>query len=573
MTKPEDSGPRSDETVSPETAAPASPSTPAVPPADPPASASPSATAGDAADQPATEPTAARTASGAKPSGGGPLSLERIRQLRKNQELAARQQRAQEKKARSPAKRSRPRRDDAEPASESPATPDASDTSPAQPAAGAEAEPAVETGVIKTPPRPARAPKVEVPSRRKPLPRELEEEIRSVIEDADLDTLLIGDDLLQISGSLEEGQRVRGQVVKMDDEFAFVALGGPHEGIVSLMQFEKPPEVGAQIDVIVRGYLASDGMYDLSIPGSTVDVTDWSDLQEGTVVEATVTAANTGGLECSLGNIRGFIPLSQISEYRVENPSDYVGQKLMCVVTEANPRRGNLVLSHRAVLERERQAKRAERLASLEVGQAVEGVVRKILDFGAFVDIGGVDGLLHVSQLAWERVQHPSEILEEGQKIKVRIDKIDPQTGKISLSYRSLQEHPWKDIAQRYPAGSIHRGTVTRIAEFGAFVRLTTGVEGLVHISELAHHRVSNVGTIVKEGQEVDVKVLSVDEASQRMSLSMKAVQAAPQSEAGDSESPAEPDADRKPVLPKHRGPLKGGLGRSGGGEQFGLKW
>ncbi|RMF40281.1 MAG: S1 RNA-binding domain-containing protein, partial [Planctomycetota bacterium] len=435
--------------------------------------------------EPAADEQPSASIAGSKPSGGGPLSLERIRQLRKSQQRAAGQQSAPAKKK--PKSSSQPPRGpregapgESEPAAAKAPPTEAQSTGATSPT-GDQAT-VVETGIIKTPPRPARAPKVEVPSRRKPLPRELEDEIDSAIQGADLDTLLIGDDLLQIAGSLEEGQRVRGQVVKVDDEFAFVALGGPHEGMVSLLQFENPPEVGAQIDVIIRGYLASDGMYELSIPGSAVDLTAWSDLQEGTVVEATVTAANSGGLECTVGNIRGFIPLSQISEYRVENPADFVGQKLLCVVTEANPRRGNLVLSHRAVLERERQAKREERLALLEVGQAVDGVVRKILDFGAFVDIGGVDGLLHISQLAWERVQHPSEILEEGQKIKVRVEKIDPQTGKISLSYRSLQEHPWEGIEQRFPAGSIHRGTVTRIAEFGAFVRLATGVEGLVHI-------------------------------------------------------------------------------------------
>jgi small subunit ribosomal protein S1 len=290
-----------------------------------------------------------------------------------------------------------------------------------------------------------------------------------------------------------------------------------------------------------------------------------------------VTAANAGGLECKVGSIQGFIPASQAAEYRIETLADLVGQKLLCVVTEANERRGNLVLSHRAVLEREKKEKREERLASLEVGAAVEGVVRKILDFGAFVDIGGLDGLLHVSQLSWERVNHPSEILEEGQKIQVRVDKIDEATGKIGLSYRSLQDNPWDDIDTRFPVGSAVRGNVTRIAEFGAFVRIAAGVEGLVHISELAHHRVQNVGNVVQEGQEVDVKILSVDPDQQRISLSLKAAQAAPepaQDATGGGDGAAAVEEPRpEPVLPKHRGPLKGGTGNSSGGQQFGLKW
>jgi len=232
------------------------------------------------------------------------------------------------------------------------------------------------------------------------------------------------------------------------------------------------------------------------------------------------------------------------------------------------------VLSRRAVLEREKKEKRAERLAALEIGTAVEGVVRKITDFGAFVDLGGLDGLLHISQLSWERVKHPSEVLQEGQKIQVRVDKIDEQSGKIGLSYRSLQEHPWTDIDTRFPTGSIVHGAITRIAEFGAFVRVATGVEGLIHVSELAHHRVNHVSNVVSEGQEVDVKVLSIDVEQQRMSLSLKAAQAAPEPTAANETTGETVEEVRpQPVLPKHRGPLKGGTGRASSGDQFGLKW
>jgi small subunit ribosomal protein S1 len=311
------------------------------------------------------------------------------------------------------------------------------------------------------------------------------------------------------------------------------------------------------------------------MPGSAVDVADWSEIQEGEVVEAVITGSNTGGLECKVGNIRGFIPASQIAPYRVENMGEFVGQKALCVISEANERRGNLILSRRAVLERERVEQRAERLASIEVGAAVKGTVRKIMDFGAFVDIGGLDGLLHISQLSYERVKHPSEILQEGQQIDVRIDKIDPQSGKIGLSYRSLQEHPWANIQSRFAVGSLVKGTVTRIAEFGAFVRLATGVEGLVHLSELAHYRVQRVSSVVSEGQEVEVKVLSIEEEKQRISLSLKAAQAPPPSaeteeEAAATEAVAEPP--RKSVR-KQDGPLRGGTGGSAGGDRFGLKW
>lgn len=414
------------------------------------------------------------------------------------------------------------------------------------------------------------APKVAVPSTRNALPQELEDELAAAFGGEDIDKMLTGDPLSQVGRTLSEGQRVQAKVMKSMNDAVFVSLGGPDEGVIATEQFDVVPEDGTQVEVVVRGYIPDEGMYEVTLPGKSVEVSDWDDIAEGEVIEVLVTGSNTGGLECKVGAIRGFIPASQVAEYRVENLGEMVDQKVLCVVTEANQRRGNLVLSRRAVLEREKAEKRAERLANLEVGAAVEGTVRKITDFGAFVDIGGLDGLLHISQLSWERVKHPSEILEEGQQIQVRVDKIDEQSGKIGLSYRSLQEHPWKDAESAFSVGSIVKGSVTRIAEFGAFVKVATGVEGLVHVSELAHHRVSNVSNVVSEGQDVSVKVLSVDSEQQRMSLSIKGATAAPEPTEQEA-APEEPPA--KPVLPKHTGPLKGGVSGPSNGEKFGLKW
>lgn len=490
--------------------------------------------------------------------GSGPISLEKIRELRKSQ------QRPAVRVAPVPSKTSSQTSSDASPSSPSAATPEG--TPEKQPKPGKK----IETGVIKAPESRV-ATKVQVPSVRQPLSKDLEDELSSVLGGSDLDSILIGDSMLQVGNILTEGQRVRGRVVKSQGEFVFFSLGGPNEGMLPAIQFEQLPQAGDSIEVVVRSFSPSEGLYELTLPGNAVEVSDWADIREGEVIEVLVTGSNTGGLECKVGSIRGFIPASQVSEYRVENLGDMVGEKVLCVVTEANERRGNLVLSRRAVMEREKQEKRAQRLAAISVGDSVEGTVTKITDFGAFVDIGGLDGLLHISQLSWERVSHPSELLEQGQKIQVRIEKIDEQTGKIGLSYRSLQDHPWKDIDTRFPVGSIAKGTVTRIAEFGAFVKIATGVEGLVHLSELAHHRVGKVNSVVTEGQEVEVKVLSIDGDSQRISLSLKGAQAAPESETP-VDSPEETPPP-KPVLPKHRGPLKGGIGRDSGGEQFGLKW
>jgi small subunit ribosomal protein S1 len=202
------------------------------------------------------------------------------------------------------------------------------------------------------------------------------------------------------------------------------------------------------------------------------------------------------------------------------------------------------------------------------------------MDFGAFVELGnGVDGLIHVSQLGWGRVRHPSEVLQEGQRIKVRIDKFDPDTGKIGLGYRELvEENPWTQAEARYLPNTAYHGKVVKVMDFGAFVELEPGLEGLIHISELAHRRVARVSEVVKEGEEVDVMVLSVDPGARRISLSMKSLLAPPQPEPkveGKPES-ASQEPPPPPPKPKKQGPtrpLQGGLGKTPGGSQFGLKW
>jgi predicted RNA-binding protein with RPS1 domain len=531
----------------------------------------PSPTATQTGENPAPESAGLENTStenntaGAKSAAGGPISLDRIRQLRMSQQQTRDPSRGSKPKSAAPNFKA---------AAGGPSAKLPTGEKPAQSPAAQSPASQGDLVSLPTPPPLGTASKVAVPSRRQPLSKDMEDELAAYLGDANLDSMLVGDSSLKVGIMLEEGQRMQAKVMKAHGEFVFVSLGGANEGVLPSLQFEVLPEIGSQLDVIVRGYLPQEGLYELTMPGNAITVDDWSDLKEGDVVEALVTAANTGGLECTVGNIRGFIPASQAAEFRIEDLSEFVDQKVLCVITEANERRGNLVLSRRAVLEREKTEKRAERLAALEIGAAVEGIVRKIMDFGAFVDIGGIDGLLHISQLSWDRVKHPSEVLQEGQKVQVRVDKIDPQSGKIGLSYRSLQEHPWTDIETRFPVGSLIKGTVTRIAEFGAFVRVATGVEGLVHVSELAHYRVQNVGSVVSEGKEVEAKVLSVDTEQQRMSLSLKAAQAAPEKPAdagAAAETVEEPRAE--PVLPKHRGPLKGGTARPSGGDQFGLKW
>ncbi len=412
------------------------------------------------------------------------------------------------------------------------------------------------------------------PNIRSRLTPDLQREFEAALGDVSLEELIESGQAITQQEPLEPESKHLGRVLMIRREDVFVELGGREQGILPLSLFEQPPMPGTTLDVIVARFNREDGLYELTLPGTAANVEDWSDLEEGMLVEARITGHNAGGLECEVNHIRGFIPVSQISLYRVEGLEQFVGEKFTCLVTEANPQRRNLVVSRRAVLERERQQAREELLDSLAPGQVREGVVRKLMDFGAFVDLGGVDGLLHVSQLAWGRVNHPKEVLHEGQHIKVRVDKVDRENNRISLAYRDMMENPWSGIEQKYPVNTPVRGKVTKLMEFGAFVELEPGVEGLVHISEVANKRVWRVGDVVNPGDEVDVMVLSVDPASQRISLSMKALMAEPAAEKNEDAESAlpEPATQRKPRR-EPAGPLKGGLGRSGGGDRFGLKW
>lgn len=408
------------------------------------------------------------------------------------------------------------------------------------------------------------------PSRRDPLTTDMEVELLEAMATVSLDTVIDGDAAERASKPLELETRVNAPVMRVEGDNVFFGLGGRNEGFTSVRNFKEPPAVGLLLDVVLKRYIAEDGLYEVVVPGASIDVGDWSDLAEGAVVEARVSAVNTGGLECMVNNIRGFMPASQVAMFRVEDFSDYLGQKLQCIVTEVNERKRNLVLSHRALLEREREESRRKLLAELSAGDIREGVVSNVKDFGCFVDLGGVDGMIHISQMSWERIKHPSEVVEVGQKVRVKVEKINEQTGKISLSYRDLLDHPWDGIEGKLPLGTVVKGPVTRIAKFGAFVRVAPGVEGLIHISELAHHRIRAVGDVVKEGEDVEVKILSIEKDAQRIALSLKATQAAP--EAAKAEE-AEEEAPRELVVAKRRGPLKGGMDRPSGGESVGLNW
>lgn len=406
-----------------------------------------------------------------------------------------------------------------------------------------------------------------------PRKGDVDTELDDVMSGASIDDLMTNDAEKQDASELEEDARRRAIVLRTHGGDVFVSLGVQHEGVASLSQFKEPPKPGDTFDVIVSGLNAADGLYEVRIPGATTAVSDWEDIAEGAVIEAKISGSNTGGLECMVGSIRGFIPASQIAIHRVENFGDYVGQKLACVVTEANPVRNNLVLSHRSILEREQEEVRGKLLEEIAVGDTREGTVRSLQKFGAFVDIGGLEGLVHISKMSWDRIEHPQEVFEVGQKVKVKVEKIDKSTGKIGLSYRDLLEDPWDNVVSKYPVNSTVQGVVSRVAQFGAFVKLEPGVEGLVHVTELAHHRVQSVRSYCSEGAEVEAKVMSVDREAQRIGLSLKALRAEPVDKSKKAKEEEPEEVSRELAVPKRDEPLKGGRDNPSGGEQFGLNW
>jgi small subunit ribosomal protein S1 len=419
------------------------------------------------------------------------------------------------------------------------------------------------------------------PNIRSQLSPELQQEMDAALAGGSLEELIEKSATNAATTELAPESRVTGRVVSLREGDVFVDIGGPNQGVVSVQQFgETPPEIGAQLELIVRGHNADQSFYDLSLPAAAVDVGNWDEVKEGQIIEVTISAVNKGGLECTVAGIRGFMPMGQISAYRVENPEEFVGQRLACVITEANRRRKNLVLSHRAFMERERKELKEKLMAELAPGQIREGIVRSLQDFGAFVDLGGADGLIHVSQMSWDRIGHPSEVLQVGQKVKVRIEKVNAETGKISLVYRDMGDNPWNEAVAKFPIGTKVKGTVSKLMQFGAFVKLTPGVEGLIHISELGHGRVFRTSDVLSEGQDVEVKVLSVDVDAQRISLSLKALLAPPEKpqpqRRPDPPPPPEPTPEELKRAERKReaaAQLKGGISGPSGGEKFGLKW
>src|SRR3954451_6264608 len=361
----------------------------------------------------------------------------------------------------------------------------------------------------------------------------------------------------------EEGDVVTGKVVRIDKDEVLIDIGYKSEGVIpnnelSIRKSVDPHEVvdlGEEVDALVLTKQDRDGRLIVSKKRVRFERA-WRRIEAaaesgepgiGAVIEVV-----KGGLIIDLGG-RGFLPASLVDIRRVPNLDEYLGQNIQCKVIELNRSRNNVVLSRRAVLEEERKEQRQEILDRLQPGLVVEGHISNIVDFGAFVDLNGIDGLIHISELSWSHVNHPSEILNIGDTVQVKVLDIDRDRQRISLGLKQTQEDPWQRVVDTYRVGDELEGTVTKVVTFGAFVEILDGVEGLVHISELANHHVENPREVVQPGDDVRVKILEIDSDRRRLSLSIKRVEdqvlPVPGSLAPGSSSTEEPDYENAPEL------------------------
>ncbi|MFL5330649.1 MAG: 30S ribosomal protein S1 [Gemmataceae bacterium] len=353
-----------------------------------------------------------------------------------------------------------------------------------------------------------------------------------------------------------------GIVVAIHGGDVFVEFpGNKSQGMLPITQFpEGPPAIGTHVEVTIERYDPSNGILIVTREGA-VAAAHWSTLEIGQIVEARVIEVNKGGLSVEVNGIRGFLPISQIDLYRVENAEQFVNQRLRCMVAEADQQEKNLVVSRRALLEREREEASKNLWEEIAEGQVRKGFVRQVKPFGAFVDLGGVNGLVPVSEMSWTRVKDATEVMSPGQTVEVVVTRVDREARKVSLSLRQLMASPWDTVQYNFPEKSVATGKVTRLAEFGAFVELEGGLEGLVHISELAIQRVRRPGDVVQVGDMVQVRIMRIDREAQKLSLSMKAVKEAEKVEAA-AEEEAAPEEPTKPRV--KRTDLKGGIGSGG---------
>jgi small subunit ribosomal protein S1 len=363
---------------------------------------------------------------------------------------------------------------------------------------------------------------------------ELEQELAMAMAGADDGDYSVGAATLAVNAVLE------GKVLRVDDEFVLVDVGYKSEGHIPRNEWdetEPPPQVGDTVKVLLEEF--EDGTVEEQRGLITLSkrkarrIEDWlrvmESVHENDVVTGFVTRKIKGGLLVDISGVNVFLPASQVDIRRPADIGDYCGRCIQCLVLKIDEARRNIVVSRRALIEQERAERKKQLMETLEVGQVRRGIVKNIADFGAFVDLGGIDGLLHITDMSWARIGHPSEMVQIDQEIEVQVLHIDREREKIALGMKQRTASPWAKVADKYPVGTVCMGTVVNVMSYGAFVKLEDGVEGLVHISEMSWtKRVSHPSELVKPGDEVEVVVLAINKEKQEISLGMKQTQQNP---------------------------------------------
>ena len=341
-------------------------------------------------------------------------------------------------------------------------------------------------------------------------------------------------------GTFDVNKIVEGKILRIAEDQVLVDVGFKSEGLISRSEWdetEPPPQIGDVIRVLVEeleddaGIEELQGMVHLS-KRKAKKIDDWTrimnSMKEGQIVKGMVTRKIKGGLLVDIG-VNVFLPASQVDIRRPSDIGDYIGKEVECEVLNIDEARRNIVVSRRSMIEKKRLNDRESLLKDLEVGQVRKGIVKNIADFGAFVDLGGIDGLLHITDMSWERIGHPSEMVKIDQELEVRVLHIDREKQKIALGLKQQQNNPWEHVEEKYPKGSVHKGSVVNVMSYGAFVKLEAGIEGLVHISEMSWtKRVNHPTELVNVGDEIQVVILEVDKQGQQLSLGMKQTQENP---------------------------------------------
>lgn len=344
-------------------------------------------------------------------------------------------------------------------------------------------------------------------------------------------------DLTQVV-AVKKGDTVKGKIVKVENDQAIVDIGYKYDGVIPLrelssIQLENATDV-VQVgdDVELKVVNIDDERERLVLSKRAIDSEKaWDVLQQRLeskeIFEGKVADVVKGGLVVDVG-LRGFVPASMVERHFVEDFSDYKGRTLRLRVKEIDREKNKVILSQKDVLDEEFEASKKQVISGIQVGQELEGTVQRLTPFGAFIDIGGIDGLVHISEMAWHHVEQPSEVVKEGDKVKVHVLKVDPQNERISLSIKATQPGPWQRVKDQFEIGQVITGTVKRLVNFGAFVEVAPGVEGLVHISQISHQHIGTPHEVLKEGQEVQAKILDINLDEKRVSLSIKETEEAP---------------------------------------------